>query len=46
MVDVKLNLEHSGISKKNIMEYKEQVEIIHKDLHSRAEIENDFVRMA
>ena len=43
MVDVKLELKHSGIAKKNIMEYKETVENIHKDLHSRANNENDFV---
>ena len=43
MVDVKLNLEHTGIDKKSIMEYKEIVENIHKDLHDRANNENDFV---
>lgn len=43
MEGVKLNLENSGISKKNILEYKKQVESIHKDLHSRASNEKDFV---
>ena len=43
MVNVKLNLEHTGIQKKNIMEYKETVENIHKDLHDRANNQNDFV---
>ena len=43
MVDLKLNLDNSGIDKKNIMEYKEIVENIHKELHDRANNENDFV---
>ena len=43
MSELKLNLENAGISKKNIMEYKEQVENIHKELHSRANDEKDFV---
>ena len=43
MVQISLNLENSGITKKNILEYKEQVENIHKDLHRRANDEKDFV---
>ena len=43
MVDLKLNLDNSGIDKKNIMEYKEIVENIHKELQDRANNENDFV---
>ena len=43
MVDLKLNLDNTGIDKKNIMEYKEIVENIHKELHDRANNENDFV---
>ncbi len=43
MSDIKLNLKNSGIVQKSILEYKEQVEIIHKDLHRRADLENDFV---
>ena len=43
MADIKLDLKHSGITQKSIMEYKEQVEIIHKDLHRRANDEKDFV---
>ena len=43
MAKVSLNLKNSGIEMKNIMEYKEQVENIHKDLHRRANNENDFV---
>lgn len=43
MAEIRLNLENSTITKKNIMEYKEQVENIHKDLHRRANDEKDFV---
>lgn len=43
MLDVKLNLEHSGIVQKSLQEYKEQVENIHKELHRRANDEKDFV---
>lgn len=43
MAEIKLNLKNTGITMKSIMEYKEQVENIHKDLHRRANDENDFV---
>ena len=43
MGQISLNLENSGITQKNIMEYKEQVENIHKDFHRRANDEKDFV---
>ncbi len=43
MADISLNLKNSGITMKSIMEYKEQVENIHKDLHRRANDEKDFV---
>ncbi len=43
MAEISLNLKNSGITMKNIMEYKEQVENIHKDLHRRSSNENDFV---
>ena len=43
MAEISLNLKESGISKKSIMEYKEQVENIHKELHSRVNDEKDFV---
>lgn len=43
MSDIKLNLKNSGITQKSILEYKEQVENIHKDLHRRAKEEKDFV---
>ena len=43
MAEIKLNLKNSGITQKSIMEYKAQIENIHKDLHRRANDENDFV---
>ena len=43
MDGIKLNLKNTGVSKKNILEYKEQVENIHKELHYRVNDENDFV---
>ena len=43
MNGIKLNLENSGIEKKNIAEYKQKVENIHKELHKRSNDENDFV---
>ncbi len=43
MAEIKLKLNDSGIIQKQIMEYKAQVENIHKDLHKRAEDEKDFV---
>ncbi len=43
MAEIKLNLKNCGIEIKNILEYKEQVENIHKELHKRAKEEKDFV---
>jgi glucose-6-phosphate isomerase len=43
MAEIELNLKYSGITKKSILEYKQQVENIHKDLHRRANDEKDFV---
>lgn len=43
MLEIKLNLEESGVTPKLLGEYKEKVENIHKDLHRRAADENDFV---
>ena len=40
---ISLNLKNSGISQKAILEYKEEVENNHKDLHRRANDEKDFV---
>ena len=43
MLNLKLNLKYTGIDQKAIMKYKENVEQIHKELHKRANDENDFV---
>lgn len=43
MAEIKLDLKNSDITQKSILEYKEQVENIHKDLHKRANDEKDFV---
>lgn len=43
MSSVKLNFKNSEITQKSIMEYKEQVENIHKELHKRTNDEKDFV---
>lgn len=43
MSGIKLDLKNTGINQKSIMEYKEQVENIHKELHKRANDEKDFV---
>ncbi len=43
MSGIKLDLKNSGITEKSILEYKQQVENIHKDLHNRANDEKDFV---
>ena len=40
---IKLNFDKTGLDKKEIMKYKEQVENIHKNLHERAGDEEDFV---
>ena len=40
---IKVSFKHVGISQRNILEYKEKVENIHKDLNRRAKLENDFV---
>lgn len=43
MNSISLDLKNSGVTQKSILEYKEQVENIHKDLHRRANDEKDFV---
>lgn len=43
MSGIKLDLKNTGITQKSIMEYREQVENIHKELHRRAKDEKDFV---
>ena len=42
-MSIKLDIKSSGVNKKSIMEYKEIVENIHKDLSRRANDEKDFV---
>ena len=43
MANIRLELKNSGIMTKTIMQYKQEVENIHKDLHKRANNPNDFV---
>ena len=43
MLNLQLNLDNAGIDQKAIMEYKEKVEKIHKELHERSKDEKDFV---
>ena len=43
MSGIKLELKNTGIDQKSIMEYKQQVENIHKELHRSANDEKDFV---
>ncbi|MBQ2937309.1 MAG: glucose-6-phosphate isomerase [Clostridia bacterium] len=43
MSGIKLDLKNTGIELKSILEYKEQVENIHKDLNKRKNDEKDFV---
>ena len=42
MAKIKVDLKNSNITKKSILEYKQKVEKIHKDLHERANLEDDF----
>lgn len=43
MSGIKLDLKNTGITQKAIMEYKGQIENIHKELHKRSNDENDFI---
>ena len=43
MVNVSLDLKNAELDEKDIMKYSETVESIHKELHSRANDEKDFV---
>lgn len=43
MAKIKIDLKNIGIDQKSILEYKEQVENIHKELHKRANDEKDFI---
>ena len=40
---IKVNFEKTGIDKKEIMKYKQEVENIHKNLHERSTDDGDFV---
>ena len=42
MAKIQVDLKSSNITKKSILEYKQKVEKIHKDLHERANLEDDF----
>ena len=42
-MEIKIDFKNIGIDKKEIMKYKEQVENIHKNLHSRTKKQDDFV---
>lgn len=43
MAKINVDLKNSGITKKSILEYKNEVEKIHNNLHERANSEDDFV---
>ena len=43
MLNIKLDLNNTGIDEKAIMKYKGRVEEIHQELHNRASDEKDFV---
>ena len=43
MSNLTLNFKDSGITTKTILEYKKKVEVIHEQLHKRANDEEDFV---
>ena len=43
MSNIKLEIENSGINLKEIMKYKEEVEQIHEELHSKVNDENEFL---
>lgn len=42
-MEIRVDFENSGIDKKEIMKYKQEVENIHKDLHRRKDDQDDFV---
>ena len=43
MKNLKVDFENTGITEKEILEYKKKVELIHKNMHKRTEDETDFV---
>ena len=46
MHNLKVNFTNTKISEKDIMSYAKRVEEIHKELNSKANKKNEFVRMA
>ena len=42
-MEIRVDFKNSGIDKKEIMKYKQEVENIHKDLHRRKDALDDFV---
>lgn len=42
-MNIKLDFENSGINEKELMQYANKVQEIHKDLHSRTKKDGDFV---
>ena len=42
-MEIKINFENTMVDKKEILKYKEHVEKIHKDLHNRKDLDDDFV---
>lgn len=43
MLGLKLNLENTGLSEKNILEYSKKVEEIHNNLHEKKDDESEFL---
>lgn len=43
MPNIKLNLENSSVTQKEMLEYKQKVENIHNELHDKADLENEFL---
>ena len=43
MLGLKLNLENTGLSEKNILKYSKKVEEIHNNLHEKKDDESEFL---
>ena len=43
MQNVKLNLKYSTVSEKELMKYADQVELIHEELHQKANYKSEFL---
>ena len=46
MGNIKIDLKHAKVFEKNVMKYAERVAQIHKKLHEKSKIKNEFCRMA